>query len=87
MMSTWAVCMFKYIFSGLTLNIAKAEKAYIIADKINLILPAQDLQWIVKFDTGEAMALLTLVFGLYFGGKFSPDNKNGERRDLQGEGK
>lgn len=80
--------MFKYIFSGLTLNIAKADKAYLVASKVNLILPAQDVQWAIKFDTGEAMALLTLVFSLYFGGKFTPDAKSGAQiRDMQGEGK
>lgn len=88
MMSTWVVCMFKYIFSGLTFNISKIDRAWMIADKINLILPAQNVQWVIKFDTGDAMALLTLVFSLYFGGKFTPDAKSGAQiRDMNGEGK
>jgi len=81
-MNTWLLVIFKYALSGLSTTFSIAERT--VAGKV---LPAVKWEWLIKFDSGEAMALLTLVFGLYFGGKFSPDAKNGEVRDLQGESK
>lgn len=84
MMSTWGLVILKYVFSGLTISFGTAERVI-----RGLVIPASRWEWVIKFDSGEAMALLSLVFGLYFGGKFSPDAKSGAagRVDLQGEGK
>jgi len=83
-MSTWALVILKFVFSGLVISAGIAQRTI-----GNRIIPEIKWTWTITFSAEEAVALLTLVFGLYFGGKFSPNNKNGEgeRRDLQGEGK
>ena len=68
-MSTWFTVMLKYVFSGISLGATTTQQ--IIAGKA---IPALNWQWAVTFDPSGAVALLTLVFGLYFGNKFSPTN-------------
>jgi hypothetical protein len=84
MMTTWFTVMTKFVFSGLSTKISIAERVV-----KGTVVPAVNWEWVIKFDSGEAMAILSLVFGLYFGGKFSPDGKkngeNGERRDIRSE--
>ncbi len=79
-MSTWFVVMAKYVASGLSVAYTKAASVI-----LGVAIPASVVTYVVKFDSGEAMALLSLVFGLYFGGKFSPNNKEGERKEGEGE--
>lgn len=77
--------MLKYITAGMSFSISTIER--VIGTHV---IPAASWSWTVAYSPEAAIGLLTVVFGLYFGGKFSPDAKsnveNG-RRDLQGEGK
>jgi hypothetical protein len=68
-MSTWVAVMFKYIFSGATLGYSTTQT--VIAGKV---IPAVSAQWLIAFDYTGSVSLLTLVFGLYFGGKFTPQS-------------
>lgn len=65
-MSTWFTVMAKYIFSGMTFGAASTQT--VIAGKV---IPALSWQWVIVFDYTGAVALLTLVFGLYFGNKYT----------------
>lgn len=65
-MSTWMLVMFKYAASGLSISYERAATTI-----LHIAIPASTVTYFVKFDSGEAMALLSLVFGLYFGGKFT----------------
>jgi hypothetical protein len=83
MMNTWVLVIMRYAFSGISVAGSIAEKTV-----GNHQIPAWNWAWTVNFDYGAAMALLTTVFGLYFGNKFSPGNKesgngSGEQRDLK----
>lgn len=75
-MLTWVTVMLKYIAAGQTFGIATAEK--IIAGKV---IPAFSWSWVIGFDPTAAIALLTVVFTLYFGNKWnekSKENSNGQ---------
>lgn len=81
-MNTWALVIFKYLISGFSYTYTKAATGPI---------PPIVFTYTSKFDSGEAMALLSICFGLYFGGKFSPsgapaspDNAQ-ERRDISAD--
>ena len=62
-MNTWALVIFKYIISGFSYAYTKA----VVAGTAPVTF-----SYTAKFDHAEAIALLTIAFGLYFGGKFSP---------------
>jgi hypothetical protein len=67
MMNTWILVILKYLTSGLSFTYAKG--ATVIN---NVVIPASQITYSSRFESGEAVALLTLVFGLYFGNKFAP---------------
>jgi len=79
-MTTWVLVIFKYLIAGFSYTYTKAATAEI---------PAVVFTYAAKFDSGEAMALLSLCFGLYFGGKFSPtgnptnEDAAQDRRDIR----
>lgn len=79
MMNTWFAVMLKYLVSGFSLSYTKA--AVTVG---SITIPASNVTYNAKFDYGEAIALLTLVFGLYFGNKFAPNgsssNSNGSKQ-------
>lgn len=66
-MSTWVVVMLKYVFAGASFSIV--SPVLLVA---GTVVPALSGSWAVSFIMADAIALLTLVFGLYFGNKFSP---------------
>jgi len=70
-MSTWVIVLLRYVFSGLTLSAGIAERT--IAGRI---IPAIKYSWVIDFQEGASIALLTTCFALYFGGKFSPDSRS-----------
>jgi len=67
MVNTWVVVIIKYVLSGLSFTYTKV--ASVVG---GILVPASNITYTVKFDSGEAIALLTIVFGLYFGNKFAP---------------
>ena len=80
MMNTWVLVILRYVFSGISVVGSIAEKTV-----AGVHVPAWNWTWVVNFDSGSAIALLTIVFGLYFGNKFSPSNGNNvEQKDLKG---
>lgn len=81
-MSTWVVVMLRYLFSGFVLSAGIAERTV-----LGRIIPAVKYTWAIDFPGPNSIALMTTCFALYFGGKFSPDNKNVNQQDLQGEAK
>lgn len=85
-MSTWVLVMFKYVASGLSVTYVRAATTM-----LHIAIPASTVTYLVKFDSGEAMALLSLVFGLYFGGKFTgkarESGEGDDRRDITEEKK
>lgn len=74
-MSTWAIVLCKFIVSGLSLSYTKV--ASIVA---GVAIPSAAITYAPAFDMSGSIALLTLVFGLYFGNKFSPE-RNGKSSD------
>lgn len=68
--STWVTVLLKYITAGMTFALSTTEK--VVAGKV---IPALSWQWAIAFDASAAIGLLTIVFGLYFGNKFSPGSK------------
>ena len=62
-MNTWALVILKYIIAGFSYTYTKA----VVAGTAPVTF-----SYTAKFDHAEAVALLTIAFGLYFGGKFSP---------------
>lgn len=74
-MTTWFAVMVKYLMAGFTTGYSTTQ--VVIAGRV---IPAFSWSYSIPavFDYTGAVALLTLVFGLYFGNKFSPTNgKNG----------
>jgi len=72
-MNTWVVVMIKYLISGMSFSYTKAPSFV-----SGIMIPASNITYTVRFDSGEAVALLTLVFGLYFGNKFAPQQQSQE---------
>ena len=72
-MTTWFAVMCKYLLAGFSIGYTTTQ--VIIADRV---IPAFSWSYSIPgvFDHTGAVALLTLVFGLYFGNKFSPTNGN-----------
>lgn len=73
--TTWALVIFKYIAAGLSLSYAKA--AAVVA---GVSVPSAVITYAPAFDMSGSIALLTLVFGLYFGNKFTPE-RDGKSAD------
>lgn len=74
-MTTWFAVMVKYLMAGFTTGYSTTQ--VVVAGRV---IPAFSWSYSIPavFDYTGAVALLTLVFGLYFGNKFSPTNgKNG----------
>ncbi len=69
-MSTWFTVMVKYITAGMSFALTTTQT--IIGTHV---VPASSWSWVIAFDPTAAIGLLTIVFGLYFGNKFSPGNK------------
>ena len=71
-MNTWVLVVLRYVFNGMTFSAGTVERTV-----FGRVIPALKWSWTIGFDGSEAVALLTVVFGLYFGGKFSPNAKAG----------
>jgi hypothetical protein len=74
MMNTWFFVMLKYIASGFVLSYTKVSSVV-----LGVVVPAMTVTYTAKFDSTEALTLLTLVFGLYFGNKFAPAGQDSSR--------
>jgi len=69
-MSTWVTVILKYITDGMAFGVTTAETTV-----LGQVVPGLSWKWVIAFDATAATALLTVVFGLYFGNKFSPASK------------
>ena len=69
-MTTWVAVMLKYITAGMSFALTTTQT--VIGAHV---IPASSWSWIIVFDPTAGIGLLTIVFGLYFGNKFSPQGK------------
>lgn len=87
-MTTWILVIFKYIITGLSLSYMKS--ATVVA---GVVIPSAVITYAPSFDMSGSIALLTLVFGLYFGNKFTPEKSDkgsdnaDARRDIREDAK